>query len=205
MTRQVSRSGRRNKTVQYYNDDGLMELGLGIGLLLAGLTATPDGPLAVVWLMLAVVAIVLAKKVITAPRLKDGEIDPATVQRAAADTAYSTTRAAIKAVTLVAVATVFVLHELLARSQEGRSSDIREQPVFLTVAIVGACFGAGYQYKASRLYAYGSLATVLIVISIFSDLSLKFITSFTGLVMVLAGGFYLFRFLNSHQRSTGDV
>lgn len=201
MAEPESRYKRRGREIRYYNDDGLAEMCIGAGILLAGLTVSQESPAAILWLLPAVVAMTLAKKGITEPRLKWSEIDPAMVRRAAADTGYSTSRAATKAVTLLAVAIAFVLYELLARSKSDLSPDFRQQPVFLVVGVVGACFGAGYQYRAPRLVTYGALAAVLFFISLLSGLSLRSITIFTGLVMVVTGSFYLFRFLQSHPTS----
>lgn len=200
MAKPASRSRRRQRHIVYYNDDGLMELCLGAAFLLAGLTVMQASPAAPLWLLVAGVAILLLKKVITEPRLEASKIDPAVVRRAAADTPYSTTRAVTTAVTLAVVVIVFVVYEILDGSKSDLSSDFWQQPMFLVVVVVGACFGAGAQYQAPRLFVYGALATILGVITFFSDLSFEAVVIITGLVMVLTGGFVLVRFLQSHPR-----
>jgi hypothetical protein len=188
----------------YFNDDGLMELCLGAGMLLAGLTMNPLGPeVALLWIVVAAVAILFVKSGITAPRLKQREIDPASVRRAAADTRYSTIRMASAAVTVVVAVTLLTISGVLGESQGGRPSDLLRQPEILVIGVISACFGAGIRYKAPRLAVYGALATILFVITLFSNLSLALVLVITGLVMVLTGGVFLVRFLQSYPAS-GD-
>jgi len=194
-----SRYRRRGREIQYYNDDGLMEICLGAGILLAGLTVSPESPAAILWLLLAVVAIALLKKLIAEPRLEGSNVDLSRERQAEVETRYST-----RAVTLVAVAVMFLLYELLAVSKSDLSAHYRQQPWFLAVIAVGPCFGAGYQYRAPRLVAYGALSAILFIISFFTGLSFKAIAIFTGLLIILTGGIYLFRFLQSYPASGGD-
>lgn len=202
MAEPESRSRPSRQYTYYYNDDGLMELCLGVGVLLAGLTMSPLGPeVGLLWIVVAAVAILFVKSRITGPRLKQREIDPASARQATADTRYSAIRMASAAVTVVVAVALLIISGALDESKSSRPSDLLRQPEVVAIAVISACFGAAIRYRAPRFVVYGALSTILFVITLFSRLSLALILVITGLVMVLTGGIYLFRFLQSHPPS----
>jgi hypothetical protein len=178
--------------------DGLFDIGVGLGLLIAGLAMVLDlGALALVYPVLAVPVALAAKRNITAPRMHHLDFMP----EPDAESRTLRGRAVIIAAPAVLLA-IGVLGLLMSRRIPAQvSSGLRAHALVIFGSTLAAFFGAGAWITAARrMRWYACAAVFLLVCGHWFNMRVSVYLMAVGSVAAACGAFVLSRFLREYPR-----
>jgi hypothetical protein len=197
MAQNVGSKEREQPAYMRYHEDGLLDLLVGLGVLLAGLTMLVDSdlPLPVLWVVLWVPIWMSAKKSITARRLPDVEVPK---QHLA-----GMMRAGVFIVLMLVLALLAGMVVLWGRSTgsvpAGFLEGLREY-VMVVLGVTGA-FVMGVAALLSgleRLYAYAVLIAVAFVGGYLLNAPIALAITVVASIIMLCGAGMLVRFVRKY-------
>jgi peptidoglycan/LPS O-acetylase OafA/YrhL len=186
----------RRATVCY--GDGLLDIGIGLGLLLIGFAMIFDlGALAVIYPALMFPIARSAKRSITAPRMHhlDFMPEPGTESRARRN------RAVIVAALAVLLA-IGILALLMSRWIPGHvSENLRAHALIIFGSMLAAFFGVGaWATAAKRLRGYAGVAILFLVCGYWFGMKVPWYFIILGSFVAVCGAVVLSRFIRDYPR-----
>jgi len=201
MAQNVGLKEREQRAYMRYYQDGVLDLLVGLGILLAGLTMLVDSdfPLPVLWVVLWVPVWMSAKKWITARRLPDVEVPK--------EHLAGMMRAGVFIVLMLVLALLAGMVVLWGRSTgsvpAGFLEGLREY-LMVVLGVTGAfVMGvAAWLSGLGRLYAYAMLTAVAFVGGYLLHAPFALALTVVGGVITLWGGVMLVRFVRKYPKAT---
>lgn len=173
-----------------FHQDGLLDIGIGLGLLLAALAITFDAS----WFFFIPIALIplwpWLRKSIVAPRLKNLSLSEEQWTRIV--------RA--KRIMIISLAISALFGALLIMTLPNHSS-WAVMPLIIAVVLVGLLALTGYAYGLKRLYVYTGLATLAMVAVAAFKFSLTWSLAILGTVMLIVGITFFAKFLRDYPLS----
>ncbi len=197
MAQNVGSKEREQRAYMRYQEDGVLDLLVGLGIVLAGLTMLVDSdfPLAALWVVVWVPIWMSAKKLITARRLPDVEVPK--------EHLAGMMRAGVFIVLMLVLALLAGMVMLWGRSTGsvpvGFLEGLREY-LMVVLGVTGAfVMGvAAWLSGLGRLYAYAMLTAVAFVGGYLLHAPFALALTVVGGVITLWGGVMLVRFVRKY-------
>lgn len=184
-----------------YYGDGLLDIGIGIGLFFAGFAMIFGlGALAVIYPALIVPIAKSAKRCVTAPRMHHLDFMP----EPDADSRMRRSRAVV-AVTLAALLAVGVLGFLMSRMIPERiAGGLRANSLVIVGLLLASFFGAiAWGASTKRLSGYAGIAILVLVCGYWFNLDTAWYLMIIGSIVGARGAFVLSRFVRDYPRFYG--
>lgn len=197
MAQNVGSKEREQRAYMRYHEDGLLDLLVGLGILLAGLTMLVDldFPLAALWVVVWVPIWMSGKKSITARRLPDVEVPK--------EHLAGMMRAGVFIVLMLVLALLAGMVVLWGRATgsvpAGFLEGLREY-LMVVLGVTGAfVMGvAAWLSGLGRLYAYAVLTAVAFVGGYLLNAPIALVVTVVASIITLWGGVMLVRFVRKY-------
>ena len=197
MAQNVSSKGHERRAYMSYHQDGLLDLLIGLGLLLAGIYALVDldMPLGAVWVVLWLPIWLSAKKSITARRIPDIEVSEEQY-----DGMWRAAAFAIAALVLLVLAGLAVLWGRNAGLLPEWSLAALAEYLTVVLGLIGALVFAVAAWLSglNRLYAYSLLTAVAFVGGYLLGAPFALAVTVVAAVVTVWGAVLLVRFVRTH-------
>jgi hypothetical protein len=190
----------RRRASMYYGD-GLLDIGIGIGLLFVGFAMIFGfGALAGIYPVLIFPIARAAKRSITAPRMHHLDFMP----EPDAESRVRRSRAVVAA-TLAVLLAIGVLALLMSRMMPARiAGGLRENALVIIGLMLAALFMAiAWGASTKRLRDYGGIAILLLVCGYWFNLGAAWYLMIIGSVVGAHGAVVLSRFIRDYPRFYG--
>lgn len=181
-----------------YHGDGLLDIGIGIGLLILGFAMIfGAGALAVVYLAMVFSIVKSAKRSVTIPRMHHLDFFPDPDEESRSGRVRGVARASL--VVLIALG---VLAFLMSRIVPARiSAGLRADGIVLFgMMLTGLFILIGWGMATKRMRAYAAIAAALFVFGYWFDLDVSWYLMIVGTVAGVWGTAVLVRFMRDYPR-----
>jgi hypothetical protein len=197
MTHHIGSREREGQAYMSYHEDGLLDLLIGLGLLLAGIYVLVDLdiPLGAAWVVLWLPIWLSAKKSITARRIPDTEVSEKQY-----DGMWRAAGFVIAALVLLVLAGLAIIWGRNAGLLPQRFLAALAEYLTVVLGLVGALVFAVAAWLSglTRLYAYALLTAVAFVCGYLLGAPFALAVTVVAAVVTVWGAVLLVRFVKSH-------